>query len=850
MGSNVDRYWALPIEALLERLSSSAGGLEASAAAERVARFGRNALDEPTRVPAWIRPLFARFASPLVVILVVAALVSLYLREWVDAWIVLGIVLMTVVLGTLQEYRAAGAVAALRRRVTLTARVLRGGRLEVVPVEGIVPGDIVELSAGALVPADGRIIDARDCHVVQAVLTGETLAAEKREGRCDAAATVPERWNCVYLGTSVRSGWARMVVVDTGRATVYGGIAGRLRSAPPETGFERGLRRFGAMLLWLMGVVVALVLAANVVLHRPMVDMLLFAAALAVGMSPELLPAILTITLAQGARAMARRGVIVKRLDAIENLGGMDVLCTDKTGTLTRGVVALDGALGVDGAPSNEVLRLAWLNASLQAGIRNPLDEAVMARSRDEPFARAPAAKLDEIPYDFMRRRLGVVVDDGGAGALLVSKGAVENVLDVCVATGDADAPVALDAAMRAGVLRQFAAWSADGYRVLAVATRRVPRDGPHASTDEQEMVLRGFLLFFDPPEPQAGQTVATLRRLGVDVKVVTGDNRFVARHVADAIGMPVDDAITGGELQRMSDEALWQRAPRIALFTEIDPNQKERIIRALQRNGRVVGYLGDGINDAPALHAADVGISVDRAVDVAKDAADFVLLEHDLDVLRQGISEGRRTFANTLKYVFITTSANFGNMISMALGSLFLPFLPLLAKQILLNNFLSDIPAMGIAGDNVDDEWLERPRQWDLRVILRSVLVFGLTSTIFDLLTFAALLAMAEGQAEAFRTGWFIESLLTELGILWVVRSARPLLRSRPGRFLGWSVAAMVPVAIAIPYSPLAPPFGFVPLPFPVLAAILAITTLYLLASEAAKTVFFGRGGFVAHGR
>lgn len=846
---HVERYWARPAEEVLAALDSRSDGLTQAAAASRLTQFGRNVLTGPAARP-WLRLLLSRFSSPLVIILVVAALVSLIVQEWVDAWIVLGIVLLTAVLSFVQEYRASVAVEALRRRVSVTADVIRDGVLQPIPAEQVVPGDIIELSAGALVPADALVLQAKSCYVNQSMLTGETLPVEKHPGECPAESALASRHNCVFMGTSVRSGWARIVTVDTGRATVFGGIADRLMLRPPETEFERGVRRFGGLLIRLMLTVVVVVLAINIMLHRPTVDTLLFAAALAVGLSPELLPAILTITLSHGARAMAREGVIVKRLSAIENLGSMDVLCTDKTGTLTRGVIELNAAVDANGQSSADVLQMAVLNARLQTGIRNAMDDAVMACATREGLAAGTAAKVDEIPYDFQRRRLSVVANLGpAAGPLMVTKGAVENVFEVCTSTRIDQHEVAFDQAVRAALMQQFIGWSRQGFRVLAVASKTAPAKERYDRNDEAGMTLIGFLLFFDPPEPQVTVTLMALGALGVKVRIITGDNRFVAQHVAETIGMKVNGTLTGTELQRLNDEALWHRAPSTDLFTEIEPNQKERIIAALQKTGHVVGYLGDGINDAPALYAADVGISVDTAVDVAKDAADFVLLKHDLDVIRRGIDQGRHTFANTMKYIFIATSANFGNMISMALASLYLPFLPLLAKQILLNNFLSDVPAMGIAGDNVDREWEQTPHRWDIRLIRRSMLTFGLTSTAFDVITFGVLLAMAGDNQMIFRTGWFLESLLTQLWILLVIRTYRPFYRSQPARFLKWSAGAMMLVALALPFSPAAALFGFVPLPGSILAAILAITALYVVTSETSKRFFYRHlGGGIAH--
>lgn len=623
--------------------------------------------------------LWRQFESPLILILVFAAGVAAVVQDWTNAIIVLTILLASGMLGFLQEYRASGAVARLRAQVQVRSTVLRDGRAVELPSDRIVPGDVVLLVAGSLVPADGVVLQCRDFFVSQSVLTGESSPVEKRPGCSAADASLPDRFNCVFMGTSVRSGTARVLVVKTGAATLYGEIADELQLRPPETDFERGLRRYGSLLSQIMLALVLVVFAANVFLERPPVDSLLFAMALAIGMSPELLPAIVSIALSQGAREMARHGVIVKRLNAIENLGSMDVLCIDKTGTLTRGVMALDAARDAQGRESAGILRDAFLNALLQTGLPNPLDEAIAERAAVEKFGVSKFSKLDEIPYDFTRKRLSIVVSspDKKGDALIVTKGAVATVLEVCDRIEWSNKVVTLDAERRAAVEQLFAEWSAQGYRVLGLARKSVPLKAAYGRGDESGLVFSGFLLFLDPPKDNISDVLAAIHHLGVKLKVISGDNRFVAAHLAQTVGMPKPRMLTGSQLNDMSDEALWHLAPRTDLFVEVDPNQKERIILALKKTGHVVGYLGDGINDAPALHAADVGISVDQAVDVAKEAADFVLLEQDLDVLRRGIEQGRATFANTLKYISITTSANFGNMISMAVASLFLPFLP-----------------------------------------------------------------------------------------------------------------------------------------------------------------------------
>jgi len=790
--------------------------------------------------------LGAQFKSPLVLILVFAAAVSLATGDLLDASIVLVIIAASALLSFAQEYRAGRDVEKLVARIKLRADVLRDGQRIEIDAEEVVPGDVLWLSAGSLIAADARVLEAHDFFVNEAVLTGETFPVEKHAGVVAADVGLAQRTNWVLHGTSVRSGTARALVVATGKATTYGQVAERLALRAPETEFERGIRRFGNLLTQLMTLLVLGIFAVNVAYARPVADSLLFALALAVGMAPELLPAIISITLARGAQRMARAGVIVRQLAAIENFGSMDVLATDKTGTLTAGVIHLDDALDAQGNPSEQVRELAWLNASLQTGLANPLDEAIIAS------AATPSAfehdKVEEIPYDFVRRRLSIAVrrrGDAGAEALLITKGALDPVVAICadLRTGTTTAP--LGEGERQTISARASAWADAGFRVLAVATKRMSRPPPYAAMDESKMVFEGFLLFFDPPKPDAAQAIADLRRLGIELKVITGDSHRVALHVAQAVSLPVRGVLTGTELDNLHDEALWQRAERTTIFAEVDPNQKERIINALRRTGHVVGYLGDGINDAPSLHAADVGVSVDTAVDVAKETADLVLLEHSLTALRDGIEEGRRVFANTMKYVYTTSSANFGNMLSMALLSLAVPFLPLLPKQILLNNFLSDLPAMAIAGDRVDAEMIRRPRRWQVARIRNFMLGFGFISSAFDALTFALLLLVLHVAPEEFRTAWFVESLLTELAILLVVRTHRPLIASRPSAGVLWSTVFVAAGAIALPYTPgLAATFGFVPLPPSVMIMLLAITLGYVVANEWAKKRFQRRFG------
>jgi Mg2+-importing ATPase len=830
-------YWSLDPDLLVRQLGSSPSGLSNTEAQSRLASYGQNLLSArsgPTAFAAFAR----QFRSPLVLILVFAALISAFVGEGHEAVIIGAIVLASCLLSFSQEYSASRVMQALRQRIARQAKVLRDGVECAIKVEDLVPGDVISLSAGDLIPADGVIVEARDFNVSEAALTGETFPVVKSPGRSAAEAGLAKRTNAVFAGTSVRSGTARVLIATTGARTEFASIAEALERAMPETDFARGIRQFGHLMTEIMLVIVMMVFIANLMLHRPLIESLLFSLALAVGLTPELLPAIISVTLAKGARTMAASGVIVRRLDAIENLGSMDLLCTDKTGTLTEGVIRLDAWLDLEGKPSSEILLWAQLNATLQTGLKNPLDEAI---ADTQPVEGLSAwSKIDEIPYDFIRKRLSVVVRERAGEQLLVTKGAVQNVLDACTLVCAADGVKPLDLAQRQAIGDKFRLWSGQGYRVLGLAIRRFGGKESFGREDETLLAFAGFLLFLDPPKQGVRETLQALADRGIEVKVISGDNRYVAAHLAEAIGLRSDRILTGEDLAKLTKNALFAKVQQIDLFVEIDPNQKERIVEALRRRGHVVGYLGDGINDAPALHEADIGISVDSAVDVAREAADIILLKRDLGVLVRGVDDGRKTFANTMKYISITTSANFGNMISMAAASLYLPFLPLLAKQILLNNFLSDIPSLAIAGDNVDPDQLLRPRRWNIHFVRRFMISFGLVSSIFDLATFAFLLYGVQASASTFQTGWFVESVMTELVVLLVIRTRKTFWASRPSRLLVALVAAVAAVVVIIPYSPVAAWFGLIPLPLPVLLGLLAITGCYVLVSEGTKHWLF----------
>ena len=825
----------MPGDELLDLLGASADGLTEAEAIVRLGRSGPNTIDTRAERPAW-RLLLGQFASPIEVILVAATILSGALGDWTDAGIILAILLLSGVLGFVQEHSAGRAMAALLTSVAVSCTVLRDGRQTQVPIEAVVPGDIVMVGAGDLIPGDCRVLAATGLTVDESALTGETFPVDKEPGSAAATASLADRSNSTFLGTHVSSGAGRLLVVRTGRETELASIADRVKSRPPRTGFERGMTSFGLLLTRVMVVLVVVIFVINLLLQRTLLDSALFSLALAVGLTPQLLPAIVSLSLAQGARSMARRRVIVRRLDAIEDFGSMTILCSDKTGTMTAGAVELDSAVDLEGVPSAAVAELASMNSGLQLGWKNPIDAAIIAAHPVSPSAVA----LDEIPYDFQRKRLSVLVARSpGEDPVLITKGALEPILAVCstAATPSGAVPIA---EVTDAIQARFAALSSQGFRVLGIATRAAA--APVSGEDESGMTLVGLLCFADPAKQDAAATITRLADAGVSVRMVTGDNRLVAAHVAGGVGLDCTGALTGADIDELDETALIRAVPPVHVFSELDPLQKERVVKAFRGAGHVVGYLGDGINDSPPLHAADVGISVDTAVSVAKQAAAVVLLDKDLQVILDGVQQGRRTFANTMKYIFMTTSANFGNMLSMAVASLVLPFLPLLAGQILLINLLSDLPAMAIATDSVDERQLRRPQTWNLRLIRNYMLAFGALSSVFDLATFAILRWGFHAEAQEFRSTWFVASILTEVGVLFILRTRGPFYRSRPGRGVVVSSIVVALVTIALPYSPLAGELELIPVPAELLGLVLLITVGYLAATELVKRIFWRR--------
>ncbi len=828
-------FWSISAAELLHRLRTTPHGLTGEEAGERLKQYGSNLLKPKKRTDS-LTIFVAQFKSPIILILIFAAGLSFFLRDPTDALIILAIIVVSGFLGFWQERGAAHAIEKLLAMVQIKAVVLRDGEPIEVPIEEIVPGDMVVLSAGGTIPGDCLILESKDLFVDEAALTGETYPVEKAAGVLAAGTPLGHRTNTLFMGTHVVSGSARAAVVRTGKDTEFGKVSERLRLRAPETEFQRGVRRFGYFLLEVTLILVIAIFAINVYLARPVLESFLFSLALAVGLTPQLLPAIISINLAHGAKKMAQQKVIVKRLTSIENFGSMNVLCCDKTGTLSEGVVRFHGALDVDGNASEKVLLYAYLNAYYETGFMSPIDEAIRTHRQ---FDVSGYQKLDEVPYDFIRKRLSVLVSKDNTH-LMITKGALRNVLDVC-SSAETSGGTSVDiGAVQERMQRHFEELSREGFRTLGVAYRDIGSESAITKEHEAAMTFLGLLVFFDPPKPGIVNTINNLKHLGVSLKIITGDNQLVAANISQLVGLSGQQILTGSQLRQMSDEALLKQVNEVDVFAEVEPNQKERIILALTKSGKVVGYMGDGINDASALHAADVGISVDSGVDIAKEAADIVLLEKDLGVLVQGVQEGRNTFANTLKYVFMATSANFGNMFSMAGVSLFLPFLPLLPKQILFTNLMTDFPEMTIATDTVDRELVDKPRRWDIKFIRKFMITFGIVSSFFDYLTFGALLFILGATTEQFRTGWFLESVISASLIVLVIRTRKPFFRSTPGKYLLIATLLICCITLIFPFIPLAGLFDFCPLPVSFLYVLGVIVVLYVVAAEVIKRMFY----------
>jgi len=829
-------FWSLNIEDAYRKVTANPNGLDNLEAERRLKQYGLNTLKINANSSAFFL-FISQFKSPITILLIIAAILSACLGDISDTLIILCIILLSSFLGFWQEKGASNAVKELLKMVQLKCRVIRNGVSKEIAVEEVVPGDVIVLSAGDIIPGDCLIVESKELFVDEAAFTGETFPVEKNSAQPLPANTVlSKRSNTLFMGASIISGKASALVMATGKETEFGKISTNLQLKAPETNFEAGIRKFGYLLMEVTLILVIIIFGVNVFLHKPILDSFLFSLALAVGLTPQLLPAIISVNLSTGAKRMAKLQVIVKRLSSIENIGSMNILCSDKTGTITQGKVNLKDTLDISGNHNDKVLQYAWLNASLQQGFRNPIDEAICLAHIEQS---SPFTVKSEIPYDFIRKRLTVLVQ-GEKENLAITKGALNSVLSICTQVEISEGKLSDISIAKAEILKQYETLSEAGLRTLGIAYKAVNTVSDFNREDEQQMVFLGFITLFDPPKPNVKAIIEKLNTLGVKLKIITGDNALVAKSLALQVGIKNPKILTGAEMLKMNKASLMHQAVDTDIFAEVEPNQKERIIFILKSSGNVVGFMGDGINDAPALHTADVGISVDTAVDVAKEAADIVLLSQDLGVLTDGITEGRKTFTNTMKYIFMATSANFGNMFSMAGASIFLPFLPLLPKQILLTNLLTDFPEMAIATDRVDSVNIESPQRWDISFIRRFMVVFGLLSSVFDFLMFGILLFVFHAKEKEFQTAWFIESVISATVIVLVVRTRLPFFKSLPGKYLSIATAIIVLFVLVLPFTPFVVWFNFVQLPFILYVWIFLLITTYILCAEIVKHQFY----------
>ncbi len=802
-------------------------GLSSNEAASRLKKFGLNIIPSHKKF-AWWKELAQHFKSPLIILLLIAATISFSVAETINATIIIVIVIASVAIDYFQERDAGNAAEKLKQAVKSRATVIRNGVEQEIQSQDICVGDIVLLNAGKIIPADVRLLIAKDFFINQSSLTGESFPAEKQPGAIESASNDLSSWNNIaFLGSSVISGTAKAVVVQTASGSEFGKIAQKLSSREEETDFSRGMREFGYIILKVTIALVLFIFFINALMKKDVLESFMFAIAIAVGLTPELLPMIMSLTMSKGSLQMAKKGVIVKHLSAIPNFGSMEVLCTDKTGTLTEDKIKLIKCVDACGNDSASVFQLAYLNSLFQTGIKNPLDDAILGHQKPEiSFCQ----KIDEIPFDFYRKRMSVVVKHLDQ-LTLICKGAPEEILKVCVQGKD----------FVATAIDQYEKLSAQGYRVLAIAVKKVNGREKFTKQDEMELSFEGFVAFLDPPKEDANEVIRALALIGVEVKIITGDNQLVTQKICKEIGLPIKGIMQGHEMDTVTDDALKKRVLNTNIFTRFSPDQKNRIIEALKANHIAVGYLGDGINDAPSLKAADIGISVNSATDVAKESADIILTEKSLLVLKEGILEGRKTFGNTMKYVLMGLSSNFGNMFSVAAATLFLPFLPMLPVQILINNFLYDLSQVTIPSDNVDDSYIQRPQHWNLKMIYRYMFIFGITSSIFDLFTFWLLYTYFAVNQAQFQTGWFIESLATQILVVFIIRTQQtPFFKSKPSIKLVISVLVCLIIGWLLPYMPFANKIGFEVLPLPILGFIVILVCFYLFCAEWVKRLIY----------
>jgi Mg2+-importing ATPase len=838
--SNVEEFLGLTSQKVLERLGTSLSGLTPQEAKRRIETYGHNELAKKKKRTG-AAEFLGHFKSPLLMILIFASIVAIYVGDIIDATIILTIIFASVGLDSYQESKAGKAAELLKEKVTTTTTVMREGAQREIPLSEVVPGDIVHLSAGDVVPADARIISQKDLFVDQSALTGESFPVEKNDKPIRVKSRMITEWsNFLFMGTTVTGGSAIIAVVNTGSSTEYGGIAKKLIAREQETEFEKGLRRFGYLMMEVTFLLVIFTFFVRALFGSEVLGSLLFSLALAVGLTPELLPMIVSINLSKGAMAMSKKGVIVKRLVSIQNFGNMDVLCTDKTGTLTENEITLVLHVNVEGKDDAKVLLYSYINSYFESGLRSPLDLAML---RHEKINMSDYEKTDEVPFDFIRRRVSVMFEHQGK-EFLVAKGAPEEITKICTTYEVNGKTSQATHEFQEKAEEEYRRLSARGFRVLGVAYKEFQKKSRTCSArDECDMVFLGFVAFMDPPKKTARKAIQALSKAHVEVKILTGDNDLVTKKVCEDLSFEIKGIVTGTEVLSMNDDALARVVERANIFTRVTPTQKDRIMNALKRNGHVVGFLGDGINDAPSLKTADVSISVQNAVDVAKESADIILVTKSLMILYYGVTEGRKTFGNTMKYIRMGTSSNFGNMFSVAGASVVLPFLPMTAPQILLNSLLYDVSETTIPTDSVDKEYLETPKRLDVAGVRRFMLFLGPISSIFDFITFFIMLYIFNAPEHLFQTAWFLESISTQTLVVFVIRTRKtPFYRSRPSKSLLVSSIGIVAVAFILPLTAVGNLFGFIEPPRMFFVALLGIIVIYLTMVELVKRWFYKR--------
>ena len=837
-------FWSYDKEDIFKKLNSGEAGLSDREACDRIEAYGKNVFEEKKSRSNFMIFL-SQFKSPITMILIFAAVLSIFMKDYSDGIIILIIILISSFLSYLPESKANDAVKSLLSSVSVTSSVLRGGSFKELDNANLTVGDIIRVKTGDMIPADCLLIEDNSLSTDESSLTGETFPVEKLTTKVPADTALSERKNCLWMGTHVISGSGMAIIVNLAKDSEFGKITSSLSQKDSNTDFEKGIRNFGNLILHVTTLLIGLIFIFNIVLNKSFLESFMFALALSVGLTPQMLPAIISVNLSQGAKRMSDQGVIVKKLNSIENFGSMTIMCSDKTGTITKGKVKLDSALDFKGVESEDLNKFAALNSYFQEGYSNPIDQAILSSNKEDFSAYK---KLFEIPYSFENKILSVIVKtdtDFSNKILMVTKGAFESIVNICNSYEKSDGSIGNINDIKSQIFDLFTKFSSQGYRVLGLSYKFLSEDSDFQQEKARDMIFKGFLLFIDPLKEDVKDVINQMNKLGVSLKMITGDNQEIAKNIGSQIGLDPEKILLGQELDSYSISQLNKKVLDIDIFAEISPNQKEKIIRAYKEAGEIVGYMGDGINDAPAIKQADVGISVDSAADTAKDAASIVLLQNSLKVLLSGIKEGRRTFINTLKYIFVATSANFGNMFSMAGASLFLKFLPLLPKQILLTNLFTDFPSLQIASDSVDEDWLKTPVKWDMKFIKKFMVVFGITSSIFDYVTFFVLLNIFKADEKLFQTGWMLESVISAMVVMLIVRTARPAIKSKPSKNLLISIGLVSLILISIIYSPINSYLGVVALPLGAFISMLCISLIYALVAEIMKKKFYKHNSF-----